>query len=57
MIIKIQDNTKEALEKMREHRRETWDDLIQKLLPKTSDKDMIPAIKQEVENGKLNKTK
>jgi len=52
MIIKINDNTKEYLETLRTHPRETWDDLIQKLiikpLPQTSNKDMIPAIKQEV---------
>jgi hypothetical protein len=32
LIIKIQDDTKEALEKLRTHPRETWDDLIKKCL-------------------------
>ena len=40
MIIQIKDNTKAYLETLRTHPRETWDDLIQKLI--------IQDIKQEV---------
>lgn len=32
MIIKINDNTKEYLETLKTHPRETWDDLIVKLI-------------------------
>ena len=41
MIIKIHDDTKEALEKLRTHPRESWDDLIKKALEvkNESDKD------------------
>ena len=38
MIIKINDNTKEYLEALRTHPRETWDDLIQKLIQKSQNK-------------------
>jgi hypothetical protein len=38
MIIKINDNTKEYLETLRIHPRETWDDLIQKLIQKRQNK-------------------
>ena len=38
MIIKIKDNTKEQLEKLREHHRETWDDLVQKALKQKQEK-------------------
>jgi hypothetical protein len=32
LIIKISDKTKEELQSLREYPRETWDDLIQKIL-------------------------
>ena len=34
MIIKISEETKEYLESSRTHPRETWDDLVQKLIKK-----------------------
>lgn len=33
--IKLKDDTIKRLEKFREHKRETWDDLIKKLLNRT----------------------
>ena len=39
MIIKIQDNTKEELEKLRTHHRETWDDLVKKLIQRNKEKE------------------
>lgn len=37
LIIKIKDDTKEELEKLRTHPRETWDDLIKKVLEKNNE--------------------
>ena len=33
-IIRLQDDTIKKLEKLREHKRETWDDIIKRLLEK-----------------------
>ena len=33
-VVKLQDDTIKKLEKMREHKRETWDDIIKRLLEK-----------------------
>ncbi len=33
-VIKLQDKTIEKLEKFRTHKRETWDDLVNKILEK-----------------------
>lgn len=37
-VIKLQDNTIKDLDKYREHKRETWDDLVKRLLEKCKSK-------------------
>ena len=37
-VIKLQDKTIQELEKQREHKRETWDDLVRRLLEKCKSK-------------------
>ena len=37
-VIKLQDKTIEELEKFREHPRETWDDIVKKVIEKCKSK-------------------